>query len=967
VADTLRVLRVELTGGSESLQKSLKDAATSAGRMGVELGAVQGQLNKITAAGPTSEMKALDLAVRGLGGTSKLTGDQLARVKVEVNQLAAAGARVPASLSGMTGMGSKLGAAFTSFTTGGGVAGALSALGPAGVIAAGAFGAVTIAGTKAITAVAGLADKAEVWSNIAKSTGLGIDTVQQLTQVMTEAQIPPEALKKGMKALSAEIASGGKDIAKFGIDITGWDLLTQEERLQAFARAVMNIEDPALRSAAAQAGLGKTGTDLIPILNDVASGAYKLIGVLGDEQVRALAETDKALDEAGRNWELWKNRALASIVPVFNYLSKPVLISGGEIRGGVAGLAGGFKELERISSPATYLDTSGLTLGPEEEERRKQSAKLETEAQQEAKKAADEMLAVRRKYNELQVAIVKSTEDEAGALRDLDTMSKDILEKGQAIEKDRLDTLKAGRLRGGDMLPSVGGAGLWTRQQDVLDQENENAAAKVKVAAEETRDFGKDLANLAEIMQGFGGTLGAVAAGVIGLAGAFSAFQKLGTVGGKFSLGNLGASLKTSEGRNAAAGAIAAGGGALAGMFGGGNTVAGSTIGGAASGASMGMMVAGPWGALAGAVIGGALGYFKSSKLKKEAKEAGTILGRSVSVEQLKAMKEEAKAAGMDWKEYLKKQKAEEEKAAKVEARQKLEAGLGQAAQSAESLMAKIADGSVKSSAAIEKLFGAVNEALIKYGIGTIDARLTGSKEYSGAAGAAQDVAGMLGGMRQAGIIDTGVSALGAQAAEDLRKQAEDAATAQGLDPQGATRAGLIAIAPILREQLNAAVQSGNALDAKTQELLDEAKANGIEILADPALESLNVQKEQLGVLKQIAGGGKAEPQNANAYNPASSTEGSPDISALPSLAEGGWGDFGRGSLAVLHGREGVFPLDRGGFTGRSGDTFIISPSFNENPLQTFEGLRRQRAFTLRTMQRETARDLANAVAAGRA
>jgi hypothetical protein len=228
-----------------------------------------------------------------------------------------------------------------------------------------------------------------------------------------------------------------------------------------------------------------------------------------------------------------------------------------------------------------------------------------------------------------------------------------------------------------------------------------------------------------------------------------------------------------------------------------------------------------------------------------------------------------------------------------------------------------------------------------------------------GAQGAAQDVAGMLGGMRTAGVIDTGVSALGAQAAEDLRLQAEQAAAAQGLDPAGATRAGLIAIAPVLREQLNASVQSGKALDAKTQALLDEAKANGIEILADPALEQLDVAREQLGVLRQIAGAGP--PSGAD--QPAGPT---PD--SLPSFASGGIGDFGRGAMAMLHGREAIIPLDRMGRGGFSGGTTIIQNlAVNENPLQTYEGVRRQRAFTVKEFHREASRSLASAVAAGRA
>ncbi len=88
----------------------------------------------------------------------------------------------------------------------------------------------------------------------------------------------------------------------------------------------------------------------------------------------------------------------------------------------------------------------------------------------------------------------------------------------------------------------------------------------------------------------------------------------------------------------------------------------------------------------------------------------------------------------------------------------------------------------------------------------------------------------------------------------------------------------------------------------------------------------------------------------------------------LPQFARGGVGDFGEGSLAVLHGREAVVPLDRGaGLAGFGGTTINIEAPINENPLQTFEGLRRMRDHTITAWRRQVALPLAAAVAAGRA
>lgn len=93
----------------------------------------------------------------------------------------------------------------------------------------------------------------------------------------------------------------------------------------------------------------------------------------------------------------------------------------------------------------------------------------------------------------------------------------------------------------------------------------------------------------------------------------------------------------------------------------------------------------------------------------------------------------------------------------------------------------------------------------------------------------------------------------------------------------------------------------------------------------------------------------------------------SPD---MPSFAEGtrGFVNFGEGTMAMLHGWEAVVP--RGGklpAPGAAGDVFNVDLKIDENPLQTFDSVRRQRDFTLKTVRRDLTRSLAQAVASGRA
>jgi hypothetical protein len=300
---------------------------------------------------------------------------------------------------------------------------------------------------------------------------------------------------------------------------------------------------------------------------------------------------------------------------------------------------------------------------------------------------------------------------------------------------------------------------------------------------------------------------------------------------------------------------------------------------------------------------------------------------------------------------------------------------------------------------ALQTLIGKVSEALIRTGLGILDSRLAESEKFTEAQSAAGAVAQVIAGMREAGFIDEGLMAASGQAAEELRAQAVAAATEAGLPATEATRAGFAAIAPLLREQLNTSLQSGKELDANTQALLDEAKANGIEILADPAIESLNVQKEQLSVLEQIAaktGGDKGlgkridDALEAAAARERRNREGE---GAVP--AASGFGPVitpnlggGLGPLIQTHPQElamvipkskmgpgGLLQAASGLYSdvgrGRAMSSRVVTTTVNlsiaEDPFQTSEGRERLRRHTLRTVERQTSKRLAGLIENGRA
>lgn len=196
---------------------------------------------------------------------------------------------------------------------------------------------------------------------------------------------------------------------------------------------------------------------------------------------------------------------------------------------------------------------------------------------------------------------------------------------------------------------------------------------------------------------------------------------------------------------------------------------------------------------------------------------------------------------------------------------------------------------------------------------------------------------------------------------------------------------------PSLQAIWEAEQRFGYAADAGTQALIDQAVAAGevgaahqsaAERMVDATqrvADILEAVAKKMGV--EIPEAAKAGAQGVqDAFDGVSvdipinyTPSGVPGVPGIPpevssfQAGTNGFVNFGDETLALLHGWEAVVPKEAGGYTGLGGDTFIISPSFNDNPLQTFEGVKRQREFTLRTLQRETSRNLATAVASGRA
>jgi len=877
----------------EESNRSIEAAQRSANKR------IQGLISQINADKPRRQMFELGQAIQKMGGVSALSEGQVSRLRVQVNQLAAAGAKVPPSLAGMTGGVNKLSAAFTSLATGGGVSGALASLGPAGVLAAGGIGVATVATVKMFNAVKNLAAQAEQWSNVSEATGISVESVQKLGDFLEDAGFQADDLGAMMKKLQVEITTGGKSFDRFGISLAEIRKLAPEEQLRAVAAAVTAITDPTERAAAATEFFGKQGAAKLAALRGIAVGTYADLRALSQEQIAELKRVDDQLDQAGRAWTNWSKLALAAMLDVAGGWSTRL----GATQFGALGEAPNIGDTRtgRIFSAPALQVPKGPSAAEQEKERQDSERQDEADRELAAKKALLAEMLAKAAASARQLAFDLI----AGA------------RGGPTTKFMGVDTLPAARSLG--MGAMVGAKnydfGLDAKGFVTFGKAAEDAGKKATKTAVETvtwsdrlGSLADQLSNLAQSTGGFTGKLLAMASslssGAGGMLSGIKGWQDAGKDGGI--LGKLG-------------------------KFSAGLGIVGSAIG------------------AVGGLVSGIKSLFGGKSKEQKAAEAAA-----------------------------KKQAADDAKAAEIDKAQKQQAAGEQAKGFAEALSEKLSAGglSEKLTGALALFVGRMGEALGKLGLGIVDARLKESQGFQAASGVAGDVAGALGAASRAGIADVGLTAAASGAAAAIQEQAITAAREAGLSDMEAAKQGSLAIAQILKEQLNASIRSGQDLDANTQALIDEAKKNGISILADPAIESLGVQKEQLGVLQQIAGqkyrGGDVQaargfgplitPNLGGGLGPRIQTHPGEMVWVLPREMQPG------GMISAAKGiyDERSVPLRSGG-AGQDGATINVYPSFSENPLQTYEARQQLRDHTVRTLYREASRSLASAVAAGRA
>lgn len=177
-----------------------------------------------------------------------------------------------------------------------------TALGALGVVGAGAAFAGLV--RNSLSAADGL-------NKLSQRSGIAVETLSELQYAAKLSDVSSEALGISLRTLAKNIDGNAEGFARLGVESRNTDgtLRKTDQVLLDIADKFANLEDGAGKAALAQELLGRSGTDLIPLLNQGRAG----LAAYADEARRAglviSGETAKAAEEFNDNMTRLRSNA----------------------------------------------------------------------------------------------------------------------------------------------------------------------------------------------------------------------------------------------------------------------------------------------------------------------------------------------------------------------------------------------------------------------------------------------------------------------------------------------------------------------------------------------------------------------------------------------------------------------------------------------------------------------------------
>jgi len=219
-------------------------------------------------------------------------------------------------------------------------------------------------------------DAADALDEMAGRIGITAKELSGLNLAFALAGVPLDSMGSALGKLQKEMADGNKAFAALGVSVRSGDgsLRNTTDVLADLADQFAGIEDGAGKTALAMAIFGKSGADMVPLLNGGADGLREMVAqserlglVLDDETAAAAGKFNDTLEMIGLGARGVGQQLAAQLLPTLNALGESFLISmteGDRLRGVADALSTGLKLLYSVGvGVAQVFSTAGQYIG----------------------------------------------------------------------------------------------------------------------------------------------------------------------------------------------------------------------------------------------------------------------------------------------------------------------------------------------------------------------------------------------------------------------------------------------------------------------------------------------------------------------------------------------------------------------------------------------------------------------------
>ena len=147
----------------------------------------------------------------------------------------------------------------------------------------------------------------------AAKVGISTEAFTELKFVAEQSGTSIDTLSGGLKLMEkhlAEAASGSfeanKDLADLGLTIHDLQGLSPDKQFEKLADGIARIQDPSIRTATAMKLFGKSGVELIPVLQEGSKGITDLRNKARELGLSMSGEDAAAAGDLGDNWDALK-------------------------------------------------------------------------------------------------------------------------------------------------------------------------------------------------------------------------------------------------------------------------------------------------------------------------------------------------------------------------------------------------------------------------------------------------------------------------------------------------------------------------------------------------------------------------------------------------------------------------------------------------------------------------------------